>query len=1001
MKKLFLILGCLFTVPLLFAQDEIDDNAVYPLTSEDSAQQMEWVNSKYKAMSLEEKVGQLFVAQVFSKTTVTDINYVKSLIKNYHIGGIIFSKGGPVRQAMLTNEFQSVSKIPLLMSMDAEWGLAMRLDSTYAFPWNMTLGAIDDNKLIEKTGAQIAKHIKRLGMQMDYTPDVDININPLNPIIGNRSFGENKKRVTEKALAFMKGMQGEGVLTSAKHFPGHGDTDVDSHKDLPVLNFTKERLDSIELYPYKKLIPEGLTGVMVGHLNIPALEPNKNTPSSLSFPIITGLLKDKLNFNGLVMTDAMDMQGVTNYNDPGQTGVDAIIAGNDILMMPRDIPANVKAIIKAYNEGTITEERLEHSVKKILMAKYKVGLNHFEPVETKHLVEDLNAKENDVLYEELMENAITLIKNDSAIVPIKDLEDKKIAYVHLGDASGDDFYNMLNNYTTVDRVEGNTFTEVLDKLKQYNLVIVGFHKSNANPWTSYKFTAKELGQLYLIAKSNRTILSVFTRPYALLNVDSSDLDGVIIGYQNSKIAQEKTAQILFGALGAKGRLPVKAGKRFPEGTRFITQPIQRLTYGLPERVGMSSKWLEKLDSIANNAVSERMTPGMQILVARKNKVIWDKTYGYHTYAKKLPVKKTDVYDLASMTKILASLPLYMELVDQGKINLEDKFSDILPFLKGTNKANITLKEAFSHYGRFIPFINFYRETLNKDKKPSEKYYRKTADSVFNVKVAENLYLREDYKDTIFKRIADSRLLNSRKYAYSDFPFYLSKKFFEEYYNSDLDTLTRTHFYNSLGANRLGYLPLNRFPKKDIPPTENDDYFRHQTIQGYVHDEGAAMLGGVSGHAGLFGNTNDVAKMMQMYLNGGSYGGKVYFSPETFNKFNTRYFLGNHVRRALVLDKPQIENQLGPASDYASDDSYGHLGFTGTKTWADPDEELLYVILTNYIQPNRKHRDYVRNDIRVKIEKAIYEAIEISNQGKTYGKKRKGKDSVEIEKEIKL
>ncbi len=984
MKKQLLWLGCLLFLSsgFLLAQTPDSEN-VFPLLAEDTDAQAQWVDSLYTRMSLEEKVGQLFVAQVFSSGNPKDIDYAKSLIRNYHIGGIIFSKGGPVRQAQLTNEFQSLSEIPLLISMDAEWGLAMRLDSTYAFPWNMTLGAIDNNKLIKKTGAQIAKHIKRLGMQMDYTPDVDININPNNPIIGSRSFGENKKRVTEKALAFMQGMQGEGVLTSAKHFPGHGDTDVDSHKALPVLNFTRERLDSVELLPYKSLIPKGLMGVMVGHLEVPSIDPNKNTPASLSFPIITGLLKDDLHFNGLIMTDALDMKGVTNYENPGQTGVDAILAGNDILLMPRDIPSTVRAIIKGYDEGVITEKRLAHSVKKILLAKYKVGLHQYHPVETKNLIADLNSEENDLLYEELMENAITVVKNDMGVLPVKELEEKRIAYLPMGDASGDDFYEMLKNYTRVDKIQENSLTAVLEQLKHYDLVVVGFHKSNANPWKSYKFSGKEMGWLYIIAKNHPTILSLFTSPYALLNLDASDLKGIVVGYQNSRIAQEKTAQVIFGAIGAKGRLPVSAGKQFPEGTRYLTQPIQRLSYGLPEQVGMSTKKLAKVDSIAQDAVSKRMTPGMQVLVARKNKVIWNKSYGYHTYDKELPVKNRDLYDLASLTKILASLPLYMELMDRGEIDLTTEFGDILPFLRGSNKAHITLKEAFSHYGRFIPYIEFYRKTLNKDKKPSSKYYRKTKDSVFSVRVAENLYLRKDYKDTIYQRIADSPLLSRRKYSYSDFPFYLSRKFFKTFYHTDMDTLVQRHFYKSLGANRLGYRPRDRFSRSEIAPTENDDYFRDQTIWGDVHDEGAAMLGGVSGHAGLFGNANDVAKMMQLFLNKGTYGGKIYFSPETFDKFNHQYYRDNNVRRALILDKPQPKGEVGPTSDYASNHSFGHLGFTGTKAWADPDEDLLFVILTNYIQPDRKHRDYIHKDIRIKIEKAIYEAIEVSKEDDSY------------------
>lgn len=989
MKKItFIFLSFLCSLTVFSQQGETD-----PLVADYSAVQKEWVENRYNQMTLEEKVGQLFIAQIYSGAGERDINYIKSLVKDYHIGGIIFSKGGPVRQARLTNELQEISKIPLLMSQDAEWGLAMRLDSTYAFPWNMTLGAVEDNKLIERTGAQIAKHVKRMGMQMDFVPDVDININPENPIIGNRSFGENKERVTEKALALLSGFESEGVLTSAKHFPGHGDTNVDSHKALPVLNFSKERLDSIELYPYKKLIAAGIPGVMVGHLEVPALDARKGTPASVSYPVITELLKEKLNFKGLVLTDALDMKGVKNDKHPEQTGLDALLAGNDILLMPGDVPANIKVIIQACKDGKVSEERLAHSVKKILMAKYKTGLNNYKPVDLRNLTEDLNSVENDVLYEELMENAITVVKNNMSILPVKDLEKERIAYVHLGADSGDAFYETLKKYTKVDKINSKDNKDLLGDLAPYSLVIVGFHQSDASPWAAYKFKQEELQQLYDIAKAHRTVLNVFTKPYALLDVKyTSNIDAVVVSYQNSFVAQSKTAQILFGALGAKGKLPVSAGKEFPEGTGYKTATLQRLSYGLPESVGMNSQKLKKIDSLAKIVVDKKMAPGMQVLVARKGKVIFQKNYGYHAYSKKLAVQTDDVYDLASMTKMLASLPLYMELVDQGKINLDMTLKEILPFLKNSNKADITLKEVLSHYGRLVPFINFYKKTLDDRGFPSPDYYRPQAEGEFNVKVADNLYMREDYKDSIYQAIADSDLLKKKRYVYSDFPFYLSKKFFDDYYHSDMDTLTQTHFYRSMGANRLGYLPLNRFFKNEVVPTEVDDYFRHQVIHGYVHDEGSAMLGGTSGHAGLFGNANDVAKMMQLYLNKGTYGGKRYFSAQTFDLFNTCYYCDEDIRRAIGFDKPQLEGEKdGPASEFASHSSFGHLGFTGTKSWADPEEDVLYVVLSNYVHPDRARKAFIREDIRIKVEEYVYEAIEKSNLGKKYRKKKDKKE----------
>lgn len=943
---------------------------------DDLENQKKWVDSVYGNMSLQEKVGQLFMVDIYSSDPKSKIDKIDSLIKNQYIGGIIFSKGGPKRQTKLNNHYQKVSKTPLLIGMDAEWGLAMRLDSTFAYPWNMTLGAIKDDQLIEEVGKRIGEHSKRLGVHINFAPVVDINTNPKNPIIGNRSFGEDKDNVTQKSLAFMKGMESVGVLANAKHFPGHGDTDSDSHKTLPTISFTKERIDSVELHPYRKLINDGLSSVMVAHLNVPSLEEKFDLPSSISENIVTNILKGELGFNGLIFTDALNMKGAANFKNPGDIDLAAFLAGNDVLLISESVPKAHQLIVNAYRKEFISEERLAHSVKKILLAKYKVGLHKFTPVNPENIIEDLNAPEDNVLYEKVMEKALTVLKNKEDILPITDLTNKKIAYVNFGDDSGKYFLSQLKKYGDVSWVKAKNLNSYLQKLKMYDYVVIGFHKSNDNPWKEYKFTDKELVWIYEIARTNKVILDVFARPYALLDLKTSEnFEAIIMSYQNSKVSQELSAQLIFGARKAEGMLPVTLGEDFPLFTSIETKQLKRLQYGVPESVGINSEVLKGIDSLARIGLWANMMPGAQILVARKGKVIYQKNFGHHTQDKKIGVKDTDIYDVASLTKILSTLPLVMELFDRNIITMDSKLSELLPEYKNTDKSNITLKRMLSHYARLKAWIPFYVSTLDTiTKLPSERYYSKVKRDSFKIQVAENLFMRYDYKDSIFEKIKESELREKLSYKYSDLPYYLMKKYLEEFYGSSLDKLIQRNFYNSLGANYSTYLPLDKFKKSQIPPTEDDQIFRMQKVQGYVHDQGAAMLGGVSGHAGLFSNANDIAKIMQMYLWEGYYGDKQYLESATLDLFNTCYFCDDDVRRGVGFDKPQL-GDVGPTCGCVSMLSFGHSGFTGTFTWADPEQELVYVFLSNRTFPDANNRKIIGSNLRSNIQQVIYNALE--------------------------
>ena len=948
---------------------------VDPLLSHDALAQKKWVDSVYNQLSLKQKVGQLFMVDVFSVRGKAEQKRIEKLIENEEIGGVIFSKGGPVRQAKMHNALQAKSKIPLLVSMDAEWGLSMRLDSTYAFPWNMTLGAIKDTLLVKKAGAAIAKHCKRLGVHINFAPVIDINTNPINPIIGNRSFGETKELVASHGSALMQGMHSENVLTSAKHFPGHGDTSQDSHKTLPTITFTKDRILETELFPFRRLINQGVSSMMIAHLNIPSLVEKEGLPSSLSKNVVTNLLQEQLKFKGLIFTDALNMKGASNFKEPGAIDIAAFEAGNDILLISEDIPKASQKLIAKIKSGKISESRLKYSVLKILKAKYKVGLHQYKPVVTENLIADLNAIENDILYEQLAENAITVIKNNLNFIPVADLELKKIAYVPFGAANGDAFYNQLKLYAKVDRVTISSPADI-NKLKNYNQVIIGYHASNASPWKSYKIKQTDKKLISTIAQKHNSLLACFAKPYALNDLQANlYLNSIVVGYQNSTIFQEKTAQLIFGALPAKGKLPVSISPNYNVGDGFFLKNNQRLSYGLPESVGVNSQKLAKIDSIVNIALNQEMTPGLQLLVARKGKVIHHKAYGFQTYKKENPITTTSIYDLASLTKILATLPLFMKLEQTGVVNLQENLSDLLPELKGTNKGPITVVEALSHFGRLKPWIPFYIKTLDTlSLRPSATYYQKEPNAIFNTKVAEEFYLRNDYKDSIYAEVVASELRRKKQYKYSDLPYYFLKKYIEGFYNSSLGELSANQFYSPLGANNTCFKPLNRFEKSEIVPTELDTIFRGQEIRGYVHDQGAAMLGGEGGHAGLFSNANDVAKIMQMYLNKGSYGGNEFLYPSTIDKFNTCYYCDQENRRGVGFDKPQLK-EVGPTCGCVSMTSFGHSGFTGTYTWADPEEEIIYVFLSNRTYPDATNRKLIKEDIRTKIQGLIYEAIE--------------------------
>lgn len=523
--------------------------------------QTQWVDSIYAAMSLQEKVGQLFMVATYSNRSQNHTDSIHKLIADHHIGGLIFFQGGPVRQALLTNQYQALSKVPLMIGIDGEWGLSMRLDSTSRYPYNMTLGAIKDNAIVKQIGKQIGEDCQRMGIHINFAPVVDINTNSENPVIGVRSFGEDKYNVTEKSIAFTEGMQSAGILACAKHFPGHGDTDTDSHKTLPTVSFSAERIDSVELYPYKQLFRKRIAGVMVAHLNIPNLEAHENLPSSLSYPIVTELLKERLAFKGLIFTDALNMKGAANYKQPGDIDLAAFLAGNDVLLFTEDAPKAISKIVEAYHQKTITEERLAHSVKKILAAKFNVGLNRYEPIETDGLWDDLNKDVNDVLYSAAITNAITLIKNERHVLPISKNTNEKTAFIKLGEGSSEAFLNALEQRGAVTDISQFSNEEQLEQLKGFDRVIIGYHRKNSR--LTYALSDADKQIIESISKNNKTVLALFSTQYSLKEVNLESVESILVSYENSEEANKISAEIIYGEKEPIGELPASISKTFP------------------------------------------------------------------------------------------------------------------------------------------------------------------------------------------------------------------------------------------------------------------------------------------------------------------------------------------------------------------------------------------------------------------------------------------------------
>jgi beta-N-acetylhexosaminidase len=958
---------------------------------EEMAKEQNWVDSVFNTLTEEERIGQLLMLRAHSNKGLAYENEVAGQITRTKAGGLCFFQGTTDRQAEVTNRYQNLSRIPLMISMDAEYGLGMRLSNAITYPRQMTLGAIRDEQLIYEYGREMARQCRRLGVHISFSPCADVNNNPANPVINDRSFGDDRYNVAAKAARYMLGLQDGGVMACAKHFPGHGDTDTDSHYALPLIAHGLDRLDSVELFPFKTLIKSGVASFMVAHLNVPSLEKGRR-PSTLSRSIITEQLREKMAFNGLIFTDAMEMKAVADSFPAGVADVEALKAGIDVVLLPVNPDAAFAAIKAALADSSYNRDQFHGSVRRVLRYKYRLGLTQPQRVEEVRLTPEINSPEAYLLKKNLFRQALTLVRDRDSIAGFSDdvvarLGKKqpgtlRVASLALGDTNLTIFqkncalYMPIAHFGTDTSVNAAVRQRLLDTLSKFDVVMVSHHKTRSKKATNYGLSVSQIELVHQLQAVVPITFTVFGNPYSIRAFDN--IQSLMVAFTEDPMAQEVAAQAWFGAADIVGRLPVEVSPeaRYRQG-KVVHFHDKRLAYDLPESAGMSSDSLAILDKIAQELIETGAAPGCQMMVVKDGKIVWNKAYGHYTYERMTPVTTETMFDLASITKVAATTLAAMQLTDKGVFQLDKPVSTYVPALRGTNKEGILFNELLVHQAGLQAWIAFYKNTIDAQKMPLTRLYRPAKEAGFSVPVAANLWMLDAYRDSIWQEIYASPLRSDKTYKYSDLTMFLTAQAIENTTKKSLDQYVYEQFYRPLGLSTMMYNPWKKGLSARCAPTEMDNYFRQQVIQGYVHDMGAAMMGGVSGHAGLFSTANDLAVLFQMLLNGGQYAGTRYLKPETVRLFTQRQM--GSTRRGFGFDMKELDPKAtANMSALAGENTFGHSGFTGNVVWADPDQNLIFIFLSNRTYPSMENNKLISGDYRPKLQSAVYRAIKSKN-----------------------
>lgn len=956
-----------------------------------------YADSVMKEMSDKEMLAQFIMPMVWPKSDAQSLKIWDDMVALKRYGGVLFQKGDPKVQLSMINHMRKRARVPMLVSADAEWGLSMRLSHTLRYPKNIMVGAADDTALAYRYGKAVAYEMKRMGIHINFAPTIDVNNNPKNPVIGVRSFGSIPERVSALGLAFSSGLESEGVLSCAKHFPGHGNTDVDSHKGLPTINGTRATLDSVELAPFKAYIDKGLGGIMVGHLKVPALGTGAR-PTSIVKGVVTGLLKQEMGFGGLVVTDGLGMEGVLT-DKTLSVAVEAFKAGNHVLLASIDPAKDLQALSRALSSGEITGEEVTRRCRELLAIKWAVGAHLAQPLSPSGLYEDLTLATHKALIEEINDRAMTLVKNDEQTLPIRSLpKGAKVTLLRYGTQScGTLLRTMRKHYeVTTFALSPNAPQQeknnVYAQLKKYSTVIITLTSDKVKP---------DAG-LTALSESTRTILVAMTSPYVLLSFERiiPHCKAVAIGYEMTEGAQRSMGDALWGGKGFEGKLPVDLSPIFRVGTGLRTKAI-RLGEGVPESVGLSSSGLKKVDEIALEGLHKKAYPGCQILVAKDGKIVYHKAFGTKDTAHRDSVTPETLYDLASLTKAAATTPLVMIAEDRQCLSTNDPIRKYLDYLRYSDKGGVKVSDLLHHTGGMPASILFYHTLIDpksyvaplvshrrKKGYPTQiarksyarrgfKYLSdmvsKDSSALYPTRFAPDMYLHVSVRDSIRAAIRDAKVSTPRKgFRYSDIDFMLLQDVLEHVQQKPIDVLFAEELAQPLGLHRLLYQPYKRFEKGEIAQGQTDHFLRHTTLRGDVDDESAAMRGGVSGNAGLYGNAESLAVLLQMLLNEGTYAGTQIIRPETVRKFTTARHPASPY--ALGFDRHRGKGKPGPVADIAPLSTYGHTGFTGTCFWIDPEHKIIFVFLSNRGAYMRWNPTLLDLDIRPRIQEAIYKAL---------------------------